>query len=147
MAGWNYERNNTLQIKMEDLTHDPFQGFLTVFDHFGFLDESVVSFPMRILRAQLPFHNRIATKLRCRGVCIRKGCITAEALLGILYRNSFKVLAGGRSPGQTNEKSHYRKGVAGDWRNYFGPKHIDVFKERFGDLLIQLGYETDTSWS
>lgn len=39
-----------------------------------------------------------------------------------------------------------RKGIAGDWKNYFQEKHKAIFKNNAGDLLIKLGYETDMEW-
>ena len=56
-------------------------------------------------------------------------------------RNSFKRLAGGREQGDEDADSHYRKGVAGDWRKYFTPgiqEHLDAVT---GDLVSALGYE------
>lgn len=52
----------------------------------------------------------------------------------------------GRQRGQENIKSHHRKGVRGDWQNHFSPKTIERFKERFGRVLIETGYETDLDW-
>lgn len=43
--------------------------------------------------------------------------------------------------------SFIRKGIAGDWRNYFSDTHIQAFKEQAGDALIQLGYEIDGDWT
>jgi sulfotransferase 6B1 len=40
----------------------------------------------------------------------------------------------------------FRKGQRGDWRNHFTDAHRCVFKEVAGDLLINLGYETDMNW-
>lgn len=40
----------------------------------------------------------------------------------------------------------FRKGVMGDWRNYFTPEHKRAFKEVAGQLLIELGYEKDLDW-
>ena len=39
-----------------------------------------------------------------------------------------------------------RKGVAGDWRNYFSEDNASVFKSIAGDALIALGYERDKKW-
>jgi hypothetical protein len=45
------------------------------------------------------------------------------------------------------ERSHtFRRGVKGGWREKFTPEHRRRFAELAGDLLIQLGYETDDSW-
>ncbi|ABQ27963.1 sulfotransferase [Geotalea uraniireducens Rf4] len=39
-----------------------------------------------------------------------------------------------------------RKGVVGDWRNYFTDRHVDVFKKNAGELLISLEYEENNKW-
>jgi hypothetical protein len=59
---------------------------------------------------------------------------------------SFEKLSRGRQRGQEDPSSFYRKGVAGDWRNYFTEEDRRVFKEEAGELLIQLGYEEDLDW-
>jgi hypothetical protein len=40
----------------------------------------------------------------------------------------------------------FRKGKPGNWREHFTEGNIRLFKEKAGDLLIHLGYETDYSW-
>ncbi len=40
-----------------------------------------------------------------------------------------------RKPGEEDVHSHGRKGVAGDWRNYFTPELEAQFQDRFGSLL------------
>jgi Sulfotransferase domain len=40
----------------------------------------------------------------------------------------------------------FRKGVIGDWRNQFTATHKQAFKEVAGQLLIDLGYESDFDW-
>jgi Sulfotransferase domain len=52
----------------------------------------------------------------------------------------------GRAPGKEDISSHERKGIAGDWRNYFTDRVKDVFKDRFGLLLLATGYESDPDW-
>jgi hypothetical protein len=59
---------------------------------------------------------------------------------------SFEQLSGGRSKGEEDSSSFYRKGVAGDWKNHFTEEDRRVFKEEAGELLIRLGYEEDLSW-
>ena len=45
------------------------------------------------------------------------------------------------------KKSHtFRKGIPGDWRNNFSEKHIALFKELAGQMLIDLGYEHNFEW-
>jgi hypothetical protein len=40
----------------------------------------------------------------------------------------------------------FNKGMIGAWREHFTEAHKSVFKEETGDLLIQLGYESDMDW-
>jgi len=71
----------------------------------------------------------------------------------IIQKNRFerntigrKLWKQGRKPGQTDQLSHVRKGIIGDWRNYFTDDHKKRFKESTGMLLIDLGYEHDSNW-
>lgn len=60
----------------------------------------------------------------------------------VLYeKNTFSRITGGRELGEEDEKSHYRKGVSGDWKNYFEPPIMDYFRQVTGDLLEVLQYE------
>lgn len=52
----------------------------------------------------------------------------------------------GRKPGEEQIDAHHRKGVAGDWQNHFTDRVKDAFKEKFGQVLIDTGYEADLSW-
>jgi hypothetical protein len=52
----------------------------------------------------------------------------------------------GRKPGQESAKSFLRKGIMGDWKNYFTQKAGRVFNRFFGDYLIRLGYEKNKHW-
>lgn len=64
---------------------------------------------------------------------------------GIIDRYSFEKQAG-RKRGEENINSHHRKGIVGDWRNYFDQKLTREFKDRYGDMLIKTGYENDMNW-
>ena len=52
----------------------------------------------------------------------------------------------GRRAGQENRSSFLRKGVFGDWRNYFSPEARETFDRYAGEELILLGYERDRAW-
>ncbi len=56
---------------------------------------------------------------------------------------NFSKLAGGRERGQENQKSHFRKGIVGDWCNHFDRESWSVFDAEAGDLLEKLGYTRD----
>jgi uncharacterized protein with HEPN domain len=71
--------------------------------------------------------------------------VSPQHLREIVDRNSFENQTG-RHKGEEDTSSHYRKGIVGDWRNVFTPKVVSDFKRRFGDVLIQTGYEKDLNW-
>jgi len=62
-----------------------------------------------------------------------------ETLKTFLAAHSFEALSGGRQPGQEDLNAHYRKGVAGDWRNHLTGQRLDYFYAVTGDLVSRLG--------
>ncbi|NNG16391.1 MAG: hypothetical protein HKM89_07915 [Gemmatimonadales bacterium] len=65
----------------------------------------------------------------------------------IIQQNSFETLKAdwrARNPG--TDINHYRSGVAGDWKNHLAGEPKTVFRQRYGDLLIKLGYEKSMNW-
>lgn len=52
----------------------------------------------------------------------------------------------GRTPGEEDKESFIRKGIVGDWRNHFTKESADIFDTLAGDMLVELGYESDRSW-
>jgi lipopolysaccharide transport system ATP-binding protein len=71
--------------------------------------------------------------------------VSRERLHDIIRYNLFEV-ATGRKRGVEDINAHLRKGIAGDWRNYFTDGLKNEFKKRFGDILITTGYEKDLNW-
>ena len=69
-----------------------------------------------------------------------------ETVGAIVAANSFQSLSGGRSEGQEDSGSLFRKGVIGDWENHFTPELKELYKERIGDFLVEFGYEDDQTW-
>ncbi len=124
MYAWDYSNPHILEVKLEELTINQHELFSTIFSFLGFLDDSTSE----------------KERIQC-------SLLTAEALTRIVDRNQFSEKAKGRKPGEEDIHSHYRKGVAGDWANYFSDKHIRYFKEHHGDLLIKLGYERGSEWA
>jgi hypothetical protein len=72
--------------------------------------------------------------------------IEGEWLNCLMERHAYQKYSGGRKPGEENVKSHYRKGVHGDWRSHFTPKVTARFKKLYSDILILGGYEAGESW-
>jgi len=59
---------------------------------------------------------------------------------------NFKTAAQGRVSGVEDKASHFRKGVAGDYKNYFETIHYALAKKFLGKSIIRLGYETSHAW-
>jgi hypothetical protein len=72
--------------------------------------------------------------------------VTPAQLREVVLASRFECLTGGRQRGQEDITAHERKGISGDWRNYFTDRVTRAFKERFGKLLIATGYEEDLAW-
>lgn len=51
-----------------------------------------------------------------------------------------------RRHGEENKKSFLRKGVSGDWKNYFDNDAKIAFKKYTQNMLVLLGYEDDHDW-
>lgn len=71
--------------------------------------------------------------------------VSDERLRQVVTERSFETKSG-RKRGEEDITSHYRKGIAGDWQNYFTDDLKVEFKELYGDLLIKTGYESDLNW-
>jgi hypothetical protein len=52
----------------------------------------------------------------------------------------------GRLPGHADVTQHIRKGIVGDWKNYFSREAAETFDHFAGDTLVRLGYEPDRNW-
>lgn len=59
---------------------------------------------------------------------------------------NFSAFSDGREKGDENVKSHFRKGVSGDYVNHFNELHKAICKQRIVQHLIALGYEKDLCW-
>jgi hypothetical protein len=63
--------------------------------------------------------------------------------------HSFQKRAG-RNAGKEEKTTHLRKGVSGDWRNYFDASIREQFKTandgRWNRLLVDMGYEEKPDW-
>lgn len=63
----------------------------------------------------------------------------------IVDAHSFAKLSG-RAEGVENAQSFMRKGIVGDWKNYFDQDARVLFCQYAGKELIKLGYEQDNLW-
>ncbi len=146
---WDYDREDILELKMERVMQDPYGIWIEIFDFLGLLPGKPPSRTKRIWKDIQAVMNAVRRPPSDSGKAgwIRPGTLTPERILGIADTFHFRRLTQGRKQGQEDKKSHFRKGVAGDWKNHFTEKATEVFKERFGDGLIKLGYENDDDWT
>ena len=63
----------------------------------------------------------------------------------IVEQFSFKRQTG-RNHGEEDKHSFLRKGISGDWKNYFSPEAAEIFDHYAGDMLMELGYESGREW-
>jgi hypothetical protein len=148
IGGWNYSNPNVKEMRMEDLIARPYSVALEAFQFLGLAGDEVVSTTGRLVFTAKTLVNKPGRHIGHEGPrgWLRLERMPAERLLGIVHAFNFKRLAGGRTQGKEDTKSHFRKGVAGDWQNAFTPPIKARFKELYGEMLIQLGYERDMSW-
>lgn len=69
-----------------------------------------------------------------------------KTLHTILEQHSFTKMSCGRKAGDVNSDHHYRKGIVGDWKNFFSAPVKEMFKVKHQKLLELYEYETDESW-
>lgn len=72
--------------------------------------------------------------------------VSEGALARAIHRTKFETVFR-RVPGQEDVHSHGRKGQPGDWKNHFSPAFRRRFAGRFGQLLVETGYEEDLAWA
>lgn len=60
--------------------------------------------------------------------------------------SSFHKMSGGRNPGEDVPTAKVRKGITGDWKNYFTRADGEQFHFLAGKYLLDFGYETNEQW-
>jgi hypothetical protein len=139
LAGWDFGQPDVLELTMESLIAAPYDTMAAAFAHLDLVDESHSSRPRAALLARRVLGRRHLGPLA--GLVRPPRRLPVEALLWHLYDTRFSRKTGGRVQGEEDVTSHFRKGVAGDWVNHFGPEHHEAFRQRYPGLLARLGYE------
>lgn len=141
IRGWEYGAEGILELTFAEITTRPYRTFLRVFRHLGLLDDRDLG-----LRRELGYvvrglwNQAIEAANAPRSLLSRRRSIPGERLLAVVYRNRFDRKAGGRSRGEEDPESHYRKGVAGDWRNHLDDGHLEELDRRFPGLTDAVGH-------
>jgi Sulfotransferase domain len=142
MEDWNFSDPDILEFRYEDFIHDPEKTLIRAIEFFGLLSNDRYGFSDSKGYTNRAIHKTGLWKyLRFRQARISKG-----ELEKISAKLSFQSLSKGRTRGDENTDSHYRKGISGDWENFFSSRLKERFKKEYGDLLIKLGYERDSDW-
>ncbi|MEQ9553971.1 MAG: sulfotransferase domain-containing protein [Coleofasciculus sp. G3-WIS-01] len=144
MYTWDYSLSNVYEIKMENLVNDPYNEIIQACYFLGIVNEP--TFKERFSYLTAMFLNRALEKSGKFSFSMSMNKIPEERLLRLIYKNQFPRKSKGRNQGKEDKKSHYRKGVAGDWKNHFNQEHTRVFKNKYNQILIKLGYEEDDNW-
>jgi hypothetical protein len=141
IATWDYDDPRILELKMEDVVRAPDELLVKALAFLGVVDGARTR-TAGVVAAALATARRRHQRL----VPFRVLPLPVSVVRDIVRRNAFARKAHGRRPGVEAVGSHYRKGVPGDWANHFGAGHRAYFKDRYGDLLIRLGYEAGLDW-
>jgi hypothetical protein len=116
------------------------EGLLATIDFLGFVFEPLAEWEFAPYLQEWKFEELTADPSHWVGqLCHRFGW-PKDRLAEVLERHSFRKLSEGREPGEERPDHHYRKGMAGDWKNYFTPQVSHAFTRRYGHLLEKWGY-------
>ncbi len=77
--------------------------------------------------------------------------VDAQRLKHAVEHNSFENVTlrkygVSRKPGEEDPSKFQRKGISGDWVNYFNQEARQVLDYHLGDVLLKLNYETSRDW-
>jgi hypothetical protein len=147
MYRWNYENPAILELRFEEIIQDAEAHLARILDFLGLLDDGLMTPGEAVYHAGRALVNRVHRRQPdLFPLCLPREKIPYERLQQIVEASSFEQMSKGRARGTENVRSHYRKGVAGDWVNHFTKRHKDYFKRYLNPLLVKLGYANDDAW-
>lgn len=141
MRSWkDFHGKQILEVRMEDVTARTYQSILQIVDFLGLLSHERYSYSKRVEFLLVKLLRKIDEYELGLPLPRLIQALPAERVLGIVWKNEFEKMSGGRKVGEENQNSHYRKGISGDWKNYLNPGHLALINEQYGDLIAQYGY-------
>ncbi len=133
---WNYSNPNIYETKFETLIRSPEEEFRRIFKFLGVqIKKYDILLSSKIVLNRLAKYELFNTN-ECPNFIFER----------VLKQHRYKKISGGRKAGIVNDKSHYRKGKPGDWKNHFKKEHKERFKTLYPGLLAKLKYEKDDNW-
>lgn len=133
---WDYDDPRIMEVKFEELTKTPYASFERV---FGFLEilapDAGTAFGARCL------YNRLIRKAGLGGLRIPADRYTHKQLRKTLDDLSFENLKRGKPWWLHQNKAHYRKGKAGNWKEHLSERQEREIFSLFPGMMEKLGYE------
>ena len=143
MAEWEYTDPDFKNVKLEDFMSNPSGTMISCLEFLGFIEDGNTVPDLKYYSTA--FVNRISKKLGWP-LKIRQSNLTISQAEYLYENMKFTKMSKGRAPGEERKDSHFRKGVAGDWKNHFKSQHKEKFIDIYGDTLQKLGYEKSNDW-
>jgi hypothetical protein len=134
IANWDYGNPAIMEIRYECLITNPLGLFTQVAKFLG------VSVPANCFFTSLSMLREWLLWRITHKSYRQHACLPQPILSHILRKHAFERKTGNRQRGEEDVKHHYRKGIAGDWRNYFTPRVEAAFEERYCVLRERFGY-------
>jgi hypothetical protein len=139
------EQHRTIRQALQERDQDGGLLYLmeTIFDRIAAIQLSWINSGILMVRYEDLLVDEHGTFEKIINYCQIE--VEREKLHRIITDNSF-MQATGRRPGEEDVTSHLRKGISGDWKNYFTDGIKAEFKRRYPDVLIKTGYESGPDW-
>ena len=116
MRDWDYGQEHVLEMRFEELVRGPYASFLRMLTFLDLLDEREPGGPRRLADGAVAALRSVESRLLAgESVLPRPGRISVERLARCVFEHDFSRKSGGRGVGEEDVRSHYRKGVPGDW--------------------------------
>ena len=143
---WRERAGEILEIRYEQIINDEFRTIMRILSHLEFLKRPRDQHNYERFGEDLfVYGNILLDRLKLSSLSA-KSLPSWEQAAKVIMRNTFEVKSAGRTRGVADTGSHFRKGVAGDWRNYFDKELASAFACRYQEILEKYGYEQSVDW-
>lgn len=137
---WDYSDPRILDLSFDELIADTSEHLMKALHHIGLIgSEKNPLYSFTALKNRL--HAKYPVLKPFRSSMIQ---IPESRAKEIIEAFDFKNSSDGRKKGEEDITSHYRKGVAGDWKNHFTREHEQMFYDKYPDILQLLSYSCNS---